>query len=263
MVLLVHGGPWGRDQWGSDPFHHHLATRGYAVLSVNYRGSTGFGKKFINLANHEWYGKMQDDLTDAVNWAIDQKIADPARVAIMGGSYGGYATLSGLTKTPEAFACGVDLVGISSIVTWVDSFPPYWKPFMGQIFARVGDPTTEEGKKDLLARSPISHASEIRRPLLIAQGKHDPRVKEAESQQIALAVQKSGVPVTYLVYEDEGHGFARPENWLSFNAAVEVFLSQCLGGPYEPYGKDLSGSSVRVVSGGEHVAGFVDALGGR
>lgn len=257
MVLLVHGGPWSRDEWGYDSLHQHLASRGYAVLSVNFRASTGFGKRFVNAGDREWYGKMQDDLVDAVRWAIDTKLANPARIAIMGGSYGGYATLAGLTKTPELFACGVDLVGISNLITFIESFPPYWNREMSVVVARIGNPATEEGKKDLLARSPLTHADEIRKPLLVAQGKHDPRVNERESAQIVQKLQRHEVPVTYLLYEDEGHGFARPENMRSFIAITEKFLAQCLGGRYQEIGSDdLKGSSVHVEAGIEHIQGL-------
>ena len=260
MVLLVHGGPWGRDGWGFDPHHQMLANRGYAVLSVNYRGSTGFGKKFLNAANHEWAGKMHDDLIDAVQWPIDQKIAQKDKVAIMGGSYGGYATLVGLTFTPETFACGVDIVGPSNLVTLLNSIPAYWGPALQLFKDRVGDHTTEEGKKDLLARSPLTRVQQIRKPLLVAQGANDPRVKQAEADQIVEAMQKHKIPVTYVLYPDEGHGFARPENRLSFYAIAEAFLAKQLGGRYEPVGDAFSGSSLTVPVGASDVPGLTEAL---
>ena len=260
MVLLVHGGPWARDSWGFEPHHQMLANRGYAVLSVNYRGSTGFGKKFLNAGNREWAGKMHDDLLDAVEWAIDQKIARKDKVAIMGGSYGGYATLVGMTFTPETFACGVDIVGPSSIVTLLNSIPAYWGPAI-QIFKdRVGDHTTEDGKKDLMARSPLTRVQAIRKPLLVGQGANDPRVKQAEADQIVDAMQKHKIPVTYVLYPDEGHGFARPENRLSFYAITEAFLAKELGGRYEPIGEAFSGSSLTVPAGASNVPGLVEAL---
>jgi dipeptidyl aminopeptidase/acylaminoacyl peptidase len=260
MVLLVHGGPWARDAWGLEPQHQLLANRGYAVLSVNYRGSTGFGKKFLNAGNREWAGKMHDDLLDAVQWAVDQKIARKDKVAIMGGSYGGYATLVGLTFTPETFACGVDIVGPSNILTLLNTVPAYWKPAI-QIFKdRVGDWTTEEGKKELVARSPLSRVQDIRKPLLVAQGANDPRVKQAEADQIVDAMEKHKIPVTYVLYPDEGHGFARPENRLSFYAVAEAFLAQHLGGRYEPVGEAFSGSSITVPTGASNVPGLADAL---
>ena len=184
MVLLVHGGPWARDEWGYNAQHQWLADRGYAVLSVNYRGSTGFGKNFINCANREWAGTMHDDLIDAVNWAIDERIALKGKVAIMGGSYGGFATLVGLTFTPEVFACGVDIVGPSNLITLMENPPPYWVPLMPIMKVRTGDYSTPEGREFLKSRSPLFHVDRICRPLLIAQGKQDPRVKQAESDQI-------------------------------------------------------------------------------
>ena len=263
MVLFVHGGPWSRDEWGYNPYHQWLANRGYAVLSVNYRGSTGFGKAFINAGNYEWAGKMHDDLIDAVKWAIDRKIAQPDKVAIMGGSYGGYATLVGLTFTPTTFACGVDIVGPSSLVTLLQSIPPYWEPFIAQFKKRVGDHTTEEGKKGLLARSPLTRISAIARPLLIGQGANDPRVKQAEADQIVAAMKAKNIPVTYVLYPDEGHGFARPENRKSFNAVAEAFLAGCLGGKAQSVGEDFVGSSIEVPAGVAGVKGLQEALGAR
>jgi len=229
LVLLVHGGPWLRDSWGYDPIHQWLADRGYAVLSINFRGSTGFGKSFMNAGNLEWGGKMQDDLIDGVNWAAAEGIADPDRIAIMGGSYGGYATLAALTMTPEAFACGVDLVGPSNLITFLESVPPYWEPVTGLFRIRIGDNTTEEGRAFLEDRSPINHAENVTRPLLIGQGANDPRVRQNESEQIVSALEKRSIPVTYLVFPDEGHGFARPENNMAFFAVAEAFLAQHLG----------------------------------
>jgi dipeptidyl aminopeptidase/acylaminoacyl peptidase len=261
MVLLVHGGPWSRDEYRLDKNHQWLASRGYAVLSVNYRGSTGFGKKFVNAADKQWAGKMHDDLLDAVDWAVSQKIADKDRVAIYGGSYGGYATLVGLTFTPDTFACGVDIVGPSNLVTLLQSIPPYWESEVEQFTRRIGDHRTEEGKKYLLSVSPLSRVDRIKKPLLIGQGANDPRVKQAESDQIVKAMQAKNIPVTYALYPDEGHGFARPENWKSFNAVAEIFLAQCLGGPYEPIGADFKGSSLTVPAGKENVTTLADTLG--
>ena len=260
MVLSVHGGPWARDLWGLNPTHQWLASRGYAALSVNYRGSTGFGKKFLNASNKEWAAKMHDDLLDAVGWAVDKKIAEKSQVAIMGGSYGGYATLVGLTFTPDTFACGVDIVGPSNLITLLNSIPPYWAPLLEQFAGRVGDPRTEDGKKLLIERSPITHVDKIQKPLLIGQGANDPRVKQAESDQIVKAMQEKGIPVTYVLYPDEGHGFNRPENRTSFYAVAETFLAQCLKGPYEPVGNDFKGSSITVPSGADQVHGLSDAL---
>ncbi len=260
MALLVHGGPWGRDNWGYNSVHQLLANRGYAVLSVNFRGSTGLGKEFINASNLEWAGKMHDDLIDAVQWAIEEGIADPERVAIMGGSYGGYATLVGMTFTPETFACGVDIVGPSNLVTLLESIPPYWQPAIELFATRVGDHRTEEGRAFLTERSPLTHVDRIIRPLLIGQGANDPRVKQAESDQIVEAMQEKNIPVTYVLYPDEGHGFARPENDLSFFAVSEAFLAECLGGRFEPVGDDFQGSSITVPTGAEAISGLVEAL---
>jgi dipeptidyl aminopeptidase/acylaminoacyl peptidase len=260
LVLNVHGGPWARDTWGYDPYHQWLTDRGYAVLSVNYRGSTGFGKEFTNAGDHEWAGKAQDDLVDAVQWAIQERVADPQKIAIMGGSYGGYATLVGLTFTPDLFACGVDIVGPSSLLTLLDSIPPYWKPMLDMFVARIGDPRTEAGRKFLLERSPITRVDQIHRPLLIGQGANDPRVKQAESDQIVAAMQEKKIPVTYVLFSDEGHGFARPENNMAFNAVTEAFLARQLGGRFEPIGKDFEGSTIKVPAGADQVPGLAEAL---
>ncbi len=230
-VLFVHGGPWHRDSWGFDTHAQWLANRGYAVLQVNFRGSTGFGKKFINAANREWGGKMHDDLIDAVNWLIEEGYADKNKIAIYGGSYGGYATLVGLTFTPDVFACGVDLVGPSNLVTFMKTIPPYWEPLRPMFEKRIGG-TNEIAF--LESRSPLFKVDRITKPLLIGQGANDPRVKKAESDQIVAAMEKAGIPVEYKVYDDEGHGFAKPENRLDFNAAAERFLAKHLGGRFEP-----------------------------
>jgi dipeptidyl aminopeptidase/acylaminoacyl peptidase len=260
MVLDVHGGPWARDGWGYNGYAQWLANRGYAVLSVNFRGSTGFGKKFINAANLQWAGTMHNDLIDAVNWAVKEKIADPQKVAIMGGSYGGYATLVGLTFTPEVFACGVDIVGPSSLLTLLESVPPYWKPMLEMFTTRIGDHRTEEGRKLLTERSPLTFVDKIKRPLLIGQGANDPRVKKAEADQIVAKMEEKKIPVTYLLMTDEGHGFARPENNKAFNAATEAFLSKMLGGRFEPIGKDFEGSSITVVKGADGVPGLAEVI---
>jgi len=261
-VLFVHGGPWARDDWSYNPYHQWLANRGYAVLSVNYRGSTGFGKDFINAGNLEWAGKMHDDLLDAVAWAVEKGIADKDHVAIMGGSYGGYATLVGLTFTPEQFACGVDIVGPSSLITLLETIPPYWKPMLDVFTTRVGDHRTEAGRKLLESRSPLTYVDRINKPLLIGQGANDPRVKQSEADQIVAAMTKKNIPVTYVLYPDEGHGFARPENSMSFNAVAELFLAEHLGGRAEPMSEDISGSSITVPEGTEHVPGLPRNLKG-
>lgn len=260
MALLVHGGPWARDSWGYNPLFQLLANRGYAVLSVNFRGSTGFGKNFINAGNLEWGGRMHDDLLDAVNWTIEQGIADPQRIAIMGGSYGGYATLVGMTFTPEVFACGVDIVGPSNLITLMETVPPYWQPMIQLFTSRVGDYRTEEGREFLMQRSPLSLVDNIQKPLLIGQGANDPRVKQSESDQIVRAMRDKEIPVTYVLYPDEGHGFARPENNLSFFAVAEAFLAQCVGGRCEPIGDALAGASITVPEGAEIVPGLGEAL---
>jgi dipeptidyl aminopeptidase/acylaminoacyl peptidase len=260
-VLLVHGGPWARDSFGLAPQVQWLASRGYAVLQVNYRGSTGFGKNFVNAGNREWAGKMHDDLLDVVAWAKDKKIADPAKVAIMGGSYGGYATLVGLTFTPDAFTCGVDIVGPSNLITLLNTIPPYWAPAIEDFTKRIGDHRTDDGRKFLLSRSPLTKVDAIKRPLLIGQGANDPRVKQSESDQIVQAMQGKSIPVTYVLYPDEGHGFARAENKLSFNAVTEIFLAQCLGGGYQPIGDDFKGSTISVPAGKDRIFGLAAVLG--
>lgn len=233
-VLLVHGGPWVRDTWGYRPQAQWLANRGYAVLQVNYRGSTGYGKDFLNAGNREWGAKMHDDLIDGVNWLVEQGIADQDKIAIMGGSYGGYATLAGLTFTPEVFAAGVDIVGPSNLMTLMQTIPPYWEPLKKQFFYRVGNLETEQ--EFLKSRSPLFFVDKITKPLLIGQGANDPRVKESESEQIVKAMEDAGKPVKYVLYTDEGHGFARPENRLHFYAIAEEFLAEYLGGRFEPVG---------------------------
>jgi len=263
LVLDVHGGPWGRDTWGLNQTHQFLANRGYGVLSVNFRGSTGFGKKFVNAGDKEWAGKMHDDLLDAVNWAVAEKIAPKDKVAIMGGSYGGYATLVGMTFTPDAFACGVDIVGPSNLLTLLKSIPPYWKPILDMFKARVGDPDTAEGKKLLEARSPLNRADLIKKPLLIGQGANDPRVKQAESDQIVKAMQDKKIPVTYVLFSDEGHGFARPENRLAFYAVTEAFLAKHLGGRYEALGDAFKGSTIAVPTGADDIPGLAGKLGAK
>ncbi len=261
LVLDVHGGPWARDSYGFNPEHQWLANRGYAVLSVNYRGSTGYGKSFINAGDGQWAANMHNDLLDAVDWAVREQIAVPDKVAIYGGSYGGYATLVGLTFTPDRFTCGVDIVGPSNLATLIASIPPYWKAFYEDMTRRIGgDPRTDEGTKFLQSRSPLSFADRISKPLLIAQGANDPRVKQAESDQIVAAMKQKQLPVTYVLYPDEGHGFARPQNRLAFYAISEGFLSKCLGGRYEAIGTDFDGSSLQVREGAAVVPGLPDAL---
>lgn len=261
LVLLVHGGPWARDTADYNGQVQWLANRGYAVLQVNFRGSTGFGKAFTSAGNYEWAGKMHNDLIDAVNWATERGIARRDRVAIMGGSYGGYATLVGLTFTPEVFACGVDIVGPSNLQTLIESIPPYWEGFRRTLIAAIGDPDTAPGQSLLRERSPLNRVDKIQRPLLIGQGANDPRVKQAESDQIVKAMQARNIPVTYVLYPDEGHGFQKPENNLSFHAVAESFLAQCLGGRRQPIGDDLQGSSLKIMAGADSVPGLLGAQG--
>ena len=260
MVLLVHGGPWARDDYGFNSIHQMLANRGYAVLSVNFRGSTGFGKDFLNAANKQWGLAMHDDLIDATNWAIAQGITGKDQVAIMGGSYGGYATLAGLAFTPETFACGLDIVGPSNLETLLDTIPPYWAPLVKIFHERMGNPGSEGGLALLKAASPLYKADQITKPLLIAQGANDPRVKQAESDQIVGAMKDAGIPVTYVLYPDEGHGFAKPTNNIAFFAIAENFLAECLGGRAEPLGDVLVPSSAEILEGAEHVVGLAKAL---
>jgi dipeptidyl aminopeptidase/acylaminoacyl peptidase len=260
MVLLVHGGPWARDTAGFDAEVQWLANRGYAVLQVNFRASTGFGKEHIIAGNREWAAAMHNDLLDAVDWAVNRRVADRDRVAIMGGSYGGYATLVGLTFTPEVFACGVDIVGPSNLSTLLASIPPYWEGRRRTLVAAIGDPDTPEGQALLAERSPLNRVEMISKPLLIAQGANDPRVKQAESDQIVEAMKEKGVPVTYVLFPDEGHGFQKPENAMAFNAVAESFLEACLGGRSQPMGGDLKASSIRVVEGAAQIKGLEQAL---
>lgn len=256
MVLLVHGGPWARDNYGFNSQHQLLANRGYHVLSVNFRGSTGFGKDFINASNKQWGLAMHDDLIDAVEWAIAEGIAARDSVAIMGGSYGGYATLAGLTFTPEVFACGIDIVGPSNLETLLSTIPPYWAPMVKIFHERMGNPATEEGLALLKAASPLYKADQITKPLLIAQGANDPRVKQSESDQIVGAMKEAGIPVTYVLYPDEGHGFAKPANNLAFYAIAENFLAEVLGGRAEPLGDVLEPATAEIIEGAEHVKGL-------
>jgi len=231
LVLNVHGGPWSRNTWGYNPLAQWFANRDYACLQINFRGSTGYGKDFLNAGNHEWGRNMHNDLVDGVNWAIQAGIADQQKIAIFGGSYGGYAALVGATFTPDLFRCAVDIVGPSNLLTLVRSFPPYWAAFMGVWHKRVGNPDTEE--EFLKSRSPLFKVDQIKIPLLIGQGANDPRVKQAESEQIVEAMKSKGIDYEYMLFPDEGHGFAKPENRLKFYAAAEKFLAQYLGGRYE------------------------------
>lgn len=232
-IVVPHGGPWGRDIWGYNGLIQFLANRGYAVLQPNFRGSTGYGKRFLNLGNGEWGQKMQDDLTWGAKYLIQQGIADPKRIGIMGGSYGGYATLAGVAFTPEMYAAAVDIVGPSNLITLIQSIPPYWEQIRTMFYKRMGDPTTPEGKAQLERQSPLNAAGKIRTPLMVVQGANDPRVNKRESDQIVVALRDRGLPVEYLVAPDEGHGFARPINNMAMYAAAEKFLSKHLNGRYQ------------------------------
>ncbi len=255
MVLAVHGGPWARDSYGYHPWHQWLANRGYAVLSVNYRGSSGFGKSFMRAAIGEFAGKMHDDLLDGVAWAVAEGVADPEKVAIVGGSYGGYATLIGVSFSPDTFACGVDLVGPSSLATLIESFPEYWKPWLaGTWYTYVGDPANEEERADMLERSAISRIDDISVPLLVGQGENDPRVTKLESDQLVEAMSANELPVTYVNFPDEGHGFQRPENRLAFYAVMEGFLAQCLGGRAEDVENAFDGSTIEILYGKGYIS---------
>ena len=232
MVLVVHGGPYYRDVWGYNAEAQMFANRGYACFQINFRGSTGYGKEFLNAGDKEWGRNMHNDLIDGVNWAIEQGIADPERIGIYGGSYGGYAALVGATFTPDVFACAVSAMGPSNLITFIETIPPYWTPLLDLMKKRVGDPETE--KEFLESRSPLFKVDQIKIPMLIAQGANDPRVNKAESDQIVAAMEEKGIPHEYLVYDDEGHGFLKEENRIHFYAAVEEFLADNLGGVYEP-----------------------------
>lgn len=250
VVMYLHGGPWARDRWGYEPYAQFLANRGYAVMQVNFRGSTGYGKKYLNAGNHEWgTGAMQHDVTDAVQWLIAQGIADPKRVGIFGGSYGGYTTLAGVTFTPDLYACGVPYVAPSNLVTLIESFPEYWKPFLeGSFYRRVGNPANETERQDLIARSPLFQCDNIKAPLLVVHGANDPRVKQRESDQIVVALRQKGKPVEYLVAPDEGHGFRAPGNRLALAAAMEKFLARHLGGRYQETMDEATAKALATIS---------------
>jgi dipeptidyl aminopeptidase/acylaminoacyl peptidase len=233
LVVNPHGGPWARDSWGYKTFAQLFANRGYAVLQMNFRGSTGYGKKFLNAGNKAWGDKMQDDITWGVKHLVAEGIADPKRVGIMGGSYGGYATLAGVAFTPDLYAAGVAIVAPSNLITLLDSIPPYWEAGRKMFYERMGDPTTAEGRKQLERQSPLNSAAKIKTPLLVVQGANDPRVKKAESDQIVVALRERGFPVEYIVAPDEGHGFARPVNNMAMMAAAEKFLAKHLGGRHQ------------------------------
>jgi dienelactone hydrolase len=232
-IIVPHGGPWGRDSWGYNSFAQFLANRGYAVLQPNFRASTGYGKKFLDAGNKQWGERMQDDVTWGAKYLISEGIADPKRVGIMGGSYGGYATLAGVAFTPDVYAAGVSIVGPSNLITLLESIPPYWEQIRALFYQRMGDPNTAEGKAQLERQSPLNSAEKIKTPLLVIQGANDPRVNKRESDQIVIALRDRGFPVEYLVAPDEGHGFARPVNNMAMFASSEKFLAKYLGGRYQ------------------------------
>ena len=256
MVLVVHGGPWARDIFGYRGDHQWLADRGYAVLSVNYRGSTGFGKAFVAASEKQHARKMHDDLVDMVEWAIDQGIAQRDKIAIFGLSYGGFASFVGATFTPEVFCCAVPVVGISNLQTLLESMPPYWAGFAEYMYRSYGDPRTEQGRQLLAERSPIHKVENIKKPMLIFHGANDVRCKVAESDSIVAAMQGKNIPVSYVVYPDEGHGFQKPQNRLSYIAMAEAFFARHLGGAFEPIGDDLKGSSHEIRAGADVLAGL-------
>lgn len=233
LVVVPHGGPWHRDSWGYNAIPQFLANRGYAVLQMNFRGSTGYGKKFIDGGNKQWGDLMQDDITWGVKHLIKEGIADEKRVGILGGSYGGYATLAGVTFTPDLYAAAVAIVAPSNLNTLLNSIPPYWESFRKVFLERMGDPSTPEGKKQLDRQSPLNHVEKIKTPLMIVQGANDPRVKKAESDQIVVALRERKYPVVYILAEDEGHGFQRPVNNMAMFAESEKFLAKHLGGRFQ------------------------------
>ena len=227
VVVHPHGGPWARDSWGYSAEVQFLCNRGYAVFQMNFRGSTGYGRKFLEASYKQWGQAMQDDITDGVNWLISQGIADAKRIAIYGGSYGGYATLAGLCFTPDLYACGIDYVGVSNLLTFMQTIPPYWRPLLEMMYEQVGDP--EKDLEMLRAYSPALQAHLIKAPLFIAQGANDPRVNKAESDQMVAALRARGVEVEYMVKDDEGHGFHNQENRFDFYRAMERFLKEQMG----------------------------------
>ena len=242
VVVNPHGGPWARDSWGFNPEVQFLANRGYAVLQMNFRGSTGFGRKFTEIAYGKWGQTMQDDITDGVNWLIEKGIADPAKIAIYGGSYGGYATLQGIVKDPDLYACAVDYVGVSNLFSFLQTIPPYWKPMLDMMYEMVGNP--EKDAQMLRENSPALNAERIKTPLLVVQGANDPRVNINESNQMVNALRKRGVHVDYMVKDNEGHGFHNEENRFDFYRTMEKFLGKYLKG-IEPEGEIVPEDSRR------------------
>lgn len=230
VIINPHGGPWYRDIWRFNPEAQLFANRGYAVLQMNFRGSTGYGKEFLEKSYKQWGLAMQDDITDGVHWLIDQGIADPERIGIYGGSYGGYATLAGITKTPDLYACAVSYVGVSNIFTWINAIPPYWTPMREMFYEMIGNPNDPADSAMLYSSSPLFQADKIKIPLMVVQGANDPRVKKEESDQIVEALRQRGVEVKYIVKDNEGHGFANEENRLELYREMDQFFGECLGG---------------------------------
>ena len=262
LIVLPHGGPWGRDSFGYDTFAQFLSNRGYAVLQPNFRASTGYGKQFLNAGNGEWGRKMQDDLTWGVNALVADGTVDPKRVGIFGGSYGGYATLAGVAFTPDLYAAAVAYVAPSNLITLLDAIPPYWEAGRKQMYTRMADPTTADGKALLIAESPLTQAKAIVTPLMVVQGKNDPRVNVRESNQIVAAVRDNGKPVEYLVAPDEGHGFARPINNLAMVTAMEKFFAKYLGGRYqEGVPSDVAAKLTQITVDPKTVSGAVTLNG--
>lgn len=258
MVLIVHGGPWCRDAYGFRSDHQWLADRGYAVLSVNYRGSIGFGKSFIAASEKQHAGKMHDDLIEMVDWAISEGIAEKSMIAIVGESYGGYAAFVGATFTPDIFCCSVPVVGFTGLETMLDTIPPYWTGFASFMYRSYGDPRTQSGRDLLAERSPIYKVDNVKKPMLIFHGQNDVRCNIAESDAFVTAMQAKGIPVTYVVYPDEGHWFAKQENRIAYLALMEAFLSLHLGGTCEPFGADLADSSHQIRAGAEIFRQFMN-----
>jgi dipeptidyl aminopeptidase/acylaminoacyl peptidase len=259
--LDVHDGPWKRDHFGYNGTHQWLANRGYAVLSVNYRGSLGFGKDFVEAGTKEFGSKMQDDLIDAIDWAIATKVTSTDSIAIMGGGYGGYAAMNGLTDTPDRFACGVNIMGSSNLITLIESFPEQYEPILEATwYRRAGDPRTEEGRALLQERSPLFKADQIQKPLLLVHGAMNEQNERAESDAIVAAMEENGVPITYLFYEEEDRGFRSRANVQSWRAVTEVFLADCLGGEFEPINGSFKGANVQVLAGAEHIEGLSEAI---
>lgn len=261
LVVDVHGGPWARDDWGYNPLHQLFANRGYAVLSVNFRGSTGFGKRFRNAGDGEWGGKMHNDVMDAVDWAVEQGIADPERMAIMGGSYGGYEVLTTMHKEPGKFKCAVEMVGISDLKVFYDAVPEFWKTEKQHwIRAIGGNPDTSEGLEHFRQLSPVTHVDKMKTPLLIAHGKNDMRVSYENAKLIADALVKNNVPVTLCSFPDEGHGLYNINNYRTFYLSVQHFLAKWLDGEAEPYNNTIMSTSMKVEVGIENVPGLEEAL---